>query len=90
MATAAWPGVADSHLQARVKSKAQKDEYDALIVGAALGGLTCEACCAKQGLKVPVIEQHYIPGGYATTLTRGEPGGGYPAVLISGKRPSVC
>lgn len=73
LATATWLGVADSHLQAKVKSKAPKGEYDLLVIGAGLGGLTCAGYAAKQGLKVAVIEQHDIPGGYATTFTRGDP-----------------
>lgn len=44
--------------------------YDIVIVGAGLGGLTSGALLAKQGKKVLVLEQHYIPGGCATTFKR--------------------
>ncbi len=48
-------------------------EFDALIIGSGLGGLSCAAAFARQGFKPLVLEQHYVPGGYATTFKR--PGG---------------
>jgi all-trans-retinol 13,14-reductase len=47
-----------------------KDEYDAVVIGAGLGGLTCAGYMAKHGFKVLVLERHNVPGGYATTFTR--------------------
>jgi len=49
------------------------DVYDAVIIGAGLGGLSCAAAFARQGFKPLVVEQHIKPGGYATTFAR--PGG---------------
>jgi all-trans-retinol 13,14-reductase len=51
----------------------QKNGYDAVIIGAGLGGLSCAAAFARQGFKPLVLEQHHVPGGYATTFKR--PGG---------------
>jgi phytoene dehydrogenase-like protein len=48
-------------------------EFDAVIIGAGLGGLSCAAAFARQGFKPLVLEQHYVPGGYASTFKR--PGG---------------
>ena len=48
-------------------------EFDALIIGAGLGGLSCAAAFARQGFKPLVLEQHYVPGGYASAFKR--PGG---------------
>lgn len=45
--------------------------YDAIIIGAGLGGLTAGAKLAKEGRKVLVVEQHSKPGGCATTFRRG-------------------
>ena len=45
-------------------------KYDAIIIGAGLGGLTAGATLAKRGSKVLLIEQHTIPGGCATTFKR--------------------
>lgn len=50
-----------------------EDEVDAVIIGAGLGGLSCAAAFARQGFKPLVLEQHYVPGGYASTFKR--PGG---------------
>jgi phytoene dehydrogenase-like protein len=47
--------------------------YDAIIIGAGLGGLSCAAAFARQGFKALVLEQHRVPGGYATSFQR--PGG---------------
>jgi all-trans-retinol 13,14-reductase len=44
--------------------------YDTIIIGAGLGGLTAGAKLAKQGKKVFLIEQHDRPGGCATTFQR--------------------
>ncbi|MCK4403564.1 MAG: NAD(P)/FAD-dependent oxidoreductase, partial [candidate division Zixibacteria bacterium] len=50
-----------------------ENEFDAVIIGSGLGGLSCAAAFARQGFKPLVLEKHYIPGGYATTFKR--PGG---------------
>jgi len=43
---------------------------DVVVIGAGLGGLTCALELARQGLKVLVLEQHYVPGGYAHSFRR--------------------
>ncbi|MFZ5939556.1 MAG: phytoene desaturase family protein [Bacteroidota bacterium] len=45
-------------------------EYDVIIVGGGLGGLTAGAKLAREGKKVLLIEQHDRPGGCATTFKR--------------------
>ena len=56
------------------QEKAAKDtDYDAIIIGSGLGGLSCAVAFARQGFKALVLEQHSVPGGYATTFKR--PGG---------------
>ncbi len=58
----------------RVNAMAAKmgpaNEYPTVIIGAGLGGLCCGAYLARQGIPVTIIEQHYIPGGYATSFDR--------------------
>jgi phytoene dehydrogenase-like protein len=49
------------------------DQWDAVIIGSGLGGLSCAAAFARQGFRPLVIEKHNRPGGYATTFKR--PGG---------------
>ncbi len=49
------------------------NSYDVIIIGAGLGGLSCGAAFARQNFRPLILEQHTIPGGYATTFRR--PGG---------------
>ena len=44
--------------------------FDVIIIGGGLGGLTAGAMLTKHGKKVLLLEQHYIPGGCATTFKR--------------------
>ncbi len=50
-----------------------ENAYDAVIIGAGLGGLSCGAAFARQGFKALILDQQSKPGGYATTFRR--PGG---------------
>lgn len=45
-------------------------DYPTVVIGAGLGGLVCGAYLARQGIPVTVVEQHSIPGGYATSFDR--------------------
>ncbi|GBE05094.1 MAG TPA: NAD(P)/FAD-dependent oxidoreductase [Candidatus Moranbacteria bacterium] len=55
----------------KVKAKGYKNnEYDAVIIGAGIGGLTCGCYLAKAGLKVLIVEQHHKAGGYCTSFKR--------------------
>jgi all-trans-retinol 13,14-reductase len=47
-----------------------KDKYDVIVIGAGIGGLSCGALLAKEGLSVLVAEQHSKPGGYCTSFRR--------------------
>jgi phytoene desaturase len=46
------------------------EEFDAVIVGAGIGGLTCGALLAKHGAKVLIVERHNRPGGFVTSFDR--------------------
>jgi all-trans-retinol 13,14-reductase len=39
-------------------------EYDVVIVGAGIGGLTCGAILSKHGYRVLILEQHFQVGGF--------------------------
>lgn len=45
-------------------------DYDVIIIGSGLGGLTLGSRLATSGYKVGVFEKHFIPGGYATNFKR--------------------
>jgi C-3',4' desaturase CrtD len=47
-----------------------QDSYPVIVIGSGLAGLTSAALLAKRGLKVLLIEHHYLPGGMCTTLRR--------------------
>jgi len=44
--------------------------YDAVIIGAGIGGLVCANLLARAGLQVLLVEQHYMVGGYCSTFKR--------------------
>lgn len=45
-------------------------EYDVIIAGAGIGGLTCAALLAKRGYRVAVFEHQQHVGGYCSSFTR--------------------
>jgi all-trans-retinol 13,14-reductase len=50
--------------------KGAADEYDVIVIGSGLGGLTAANCLAKAGRRVLLLEHHYQFGGLATWFTR--------------------
>ncbi len=48
--------------------RASSVDFDDLIIGAGMGGLTTAALLAKSGRRVLVLEAHDVPGGYAHTF----------------------
>lgn len=48
----------------------EENEFDVIIVGSGIGGLTCGALLSKRGYKVLVLEQHYQVGGYCSSFKR--------------------
>ena len=59
-------------LQAATDGPNPKSQRDCpvVVIGAGLGGLCCGTLLARQGFPVTVLEQHGIPGGYATSFER--------------------
>ena len=68
--TAATVALDFSRISAFAANMGPKSDYPTVIIGAGLGGLVCAAYLAKQGIPVTVVEQHSIPGGYATSFER--------------------
>ena len=55
----------------RPRARSRRPAYDAVVIGAGIGGLICANLLAKDGLRVLLVEQHYMVGGYCSTFRRG-------------------
>lgn len=47
-----------------------EDEYDVVVIGAGVGGLSCAALCSNYGLKTLCLEAHDTAGGAAHSFSR--------------------
>ncbi|MFQ6088806.1 MAG: phytoene desaturase family protein [Candidatus Methanofastidiosia archaeon] len=45
-------------------------DWDVIVIGSGISGMTTAVGLANEGKKVLILEQHYIPGGYATCFKR--------------------
>ena len=59
-----------NQIEAYAEKMGSKSDYPTVVIGAGLGGLVCGAYLARQGVPVTIVEQHHIPGGYATAFDR--------------------
>ncbi|MEJ2641710.1 MAG: NAD(P)/FAD-dependent oxidoreductase [Desulfosarcinaceae bacterium] len=57
-------------LSARAAEIGPREKYPVVVIGAGRGGLTAAAYLARAGFPVTVVEQHSVPGGYATAFDR--------------------
>lgn len=75
MLTSAFPGAATDWGACPLGHGGRRvtNDYDAIVIGSGLGGLSCATAFARRGFAPLVIEQHDKPGGYATAFRR--PGG---------------
>jgi prolycopene isomerase len=60
-----------SKIDAFAATMGNKANYPVVVIGAGLGGLCAAAYLSKLGVPLTVVEQHAIPGGYATAFKRG-------------------
>ena len=52
------------------QSSTANDEYDAIVIGAGMGGLSAAACLSRAGKRVLVLEQHNVAGGCTQVFRR--------------------
>ena len=51
-------------------AKIPPGDWDAIVIGSGMGGMTTAALLAKLGRRVLVLEQHYTPGGFTHEFKR--------------------
>jgi len=54
----------------RYRPRRLAPEYDAIVIGSGMGGLTSAALLSELGWRVCVLEQHYTAGGYTHSYDR--------------------
>jgi all-trans-retinol 13,14-reductase len=54
----------------RYRANRLSENYDAIVVGSGIGGLTTAAALSEKGKKVLVLEQHYTAGGFTHAYSR--------------------
>ena len=54
----------------KLHGREYKSQYDAILIGGGIGGLICSNLLAQAGMKVLLIERHYVLGGYCSTFRR--------------------
>ena len=52
------------------RSELASEQYDAIIIGSGISGLTCAALLAQEGKKVLLLEKHFKVGGWTHTFRR--------------------
>ncbi|MCK9360715.1 NAD(P)/FAD-dependent oxidoreductase [Patescibacteria group bacterium] len=50
--------------------KGHNDQYDAIVIGSGIGGLSVASLLSRQGKKVLMLERHYEIGGYTHAFKR--------------------
>jgi len=55
---------------AGLRHASPRPRYDAVIIGAGIGGLFTANLLAREGLSVLLVERHYMVGGYCSTFRR--------------------
>ncbi|MGI8785761.1 MAG: phytoene desaturase family protein [Acidobacteriota bacterium] len=54
----------------KIFGREYESSYDAIIIGSGVGGLICGGLLAQAGMKVLLVERHYVLGGYCSTFRR--------------------
>lgn len=70
-----------------VQRESQKERYDAVVVGAGMGGLSAGAILARAGMDVLVVERHSAPGGYTHGFRRRQLHFDAGAHIVNGAEP---
>ena len=60
----------NKNLYKKFNPNASFENFDHIIIGSGVGGLTAATWLAKAGKKVLVLERHYVPGGFTHVFKR--------------------
>jgi all-trans-retinol 13,14-reductase len=60
----------DWSVEVKPQKPKEEKEYDVIVVGSGIGGLTCASLLSKRGYRVVVLEQHSQVGGYCSSFKR--------------------
>ncbi len=71
-ATTAAMAVDWTQINAFASAIENKEDLPVVVIGGGLGGLSSAAIFARKGFPVTLVEQHNVPGGYATTFDRAQ------------------
>jgi prolycopene isomerase len=58
-------------LSVNVRKESRFEDYDVVVIGSGIGGLSAASLLSLAGKKVLVVERHDRPGGYAHSFRRG-------------------
>ena len=50
--------------------KIADEQWDVIVIGSGMGGMSCSAALSKYGKRVLLLEQHYVPGGFTHMFGR--------------------
>ncbi len=54
----------------KIRGREYRSSYDVIVIGSGIGGLISSNLLAQAGLKVLLVERHYVLGGYCSTFRR--------------------
>ena len=60
------------HATAPYSRTAPAGDWDTIVVGSGMGGMSCAAMLGELGQRVLIVEQHYVPGGMTQVFRRGD------------------
>jgi len=60
----------NKNLYKKFNPNASFENFDHIIIGSGVGGLTAATWLAKAGKKVLVLERHSVPGGFTHVFKR--------------------
>jgi phytoene dehydrogenase-like protein len=64
--------ISDKFINKFAEEGKKPEDYPIVVIGSGIGGLASAVYLSKAGFPVTLLEQHSVPGGYATAFKRGD------------------